>query len=71
MSLPTDPHADIQALCDALATAVMLLVQEEIMSVPAPDATAINHRIGAMHGGDPAEIMRTGIEILMRSRLVH
>lgn len=71
MSRPSDPHADIDALCDALAVALLLLNQHEIVDLSETSAETANKRLNGLQGSDQNEIIAAGLTIMARSRAVH
>jgi hypothetical protein len=68
-----DPHADIQTLCDALSIAILLLYNEDAITLPDAEAEAVNARLYAIDDAAEVrlEIMKAAMSILARSRAVH
>jgi hypothetical protein len=68
-----DPHADIDVLCDAFAVALMLLHTEEVLTVPADGAIAINQRTTALQMADVDALtaIAAGLAIMKRGQAAH
>lgn len=68
-----DPHADIDALSDAFAVALMLLHTEDVLTVPADAAIAINQRTVALQMADVDALtaIAAGIAVMKRGQAPH
>lgn len=67
----TDPHDDIDKLCDAMSVLMLALCEAELLELPQDSADAANKRLLALQGADQASIIRAGVEVLSRNRTVH
>jgi hypothetical protein len=67
----TDPHDDIDKLCDTIAVLMLSLNQHDLMDIPLALSDAVNLRLRALNGVEPLDVVNAGVEVLMRSRVVH
>lgn len=68
--MTTNPHADIQALCDALACA-MSVIERQGLDSPDEWRAPIDARVLQLEGQHEMELIAFGIAIMARNRLVH
>jgi hypothetical protein len=66
-----DPHADIDALCDALAVTLLLLHDNEICAMSEARATAANQRLIALQHSDADTLITAAIGVMVRNKVVH
>lgn len=66
-----DPHADIDALCDALAVLFLTLHQNDLCEMTPDVAKVANERLIALQDRLPSEILDPAVAIMARSRAVH
>jgi hypothetical protein len=70
MSTSLDPHAEIQALCDALACAMSVIERQGLDSPPEWRAP-IDARMMQLDGQHEMQLIDAGVAIMARNRLVH
>jgi hypothetical protein len=66
-----DPHDDIDKLCDTIAVLMLSLNQHDLIDIPLALSDAVNLRLRAIKSIDPLDVVNAGVEVLMRSRVVH
>lgn len=64
-----DPHADIDALCEGLAVALLLLAQTGVIVIPEDIEAAASVRMAAMD--DSIGALNSAAKVMARSRAMH
>jgi hypothetical protein len=67
----TDPHDDIDKLCDTIAVLMLALCENELLELPEDAADAANKRLLSLQGESQVDVIKAGVEVLVRSRVVH
>lgn len=66
-----DPHADIDALCDGLALALVLMSNADLIQLLEEFESAALKRVAMLDGDDQMSALNAAAQVLARGRTTH
>jgi hypothetical protein len=66
-----DPHADIDAMCDGLAVALLLMEQAGLIDLPEDLGSAAGVRAAAHDADEFLAVLTTAANVMARNRVTH